>query len=297
VHLSENDPLRAGRVQHRPIELTTDRPLARTTRWFRIAGLTVRLDGDVLESDLFEERWGPFRDDAGAPDLWIEIDGLAGFYNTEVAAGLPDPPYRLRDGRWTVHRLDYDGVFEGPTHLRGRTDGSVGALNGLLRHLLVGALLERGGLLLHAAAVRVAGRVHLVAGPSGAGKTTACRHAPNGVEILGDEQTALVPHDGSVWAWGTPIVGELARPGRPGGGPVKSVDLIAHAAANQRTRLGPREVMRRLLGVTVYYPRDPAMNARALQACAAMAGVLPAWSLAARGDGSFWPLILDAEAT
>ena len=250
------------------------------------------MDGDVFESEFLAERYGPFAADAATPDLRLEIEPTPGFYNAEVADGrLVDSPHVLRDGVWTVHRIDYQGAFVGAGHLRARTDGTVGALNGLLRHLLVVALLDRGGLLLHAAAFKTAGRVVTIAGPSGAGKTTACRHSPAWTTVLGDEQIAIRPHGSEIWAWGTPIVGELARPGLPDGGPLYAIHFIEHADENRCAPLQTHDGLRRLLRATVFYPRDRAINARAIDVCASIASRVAAFRLEARGDGSFWPLL------
>lgn len=268
----------------------------RLTRYYEVAGLRVRLDGDVFESDLLAERWGPFKSDADTADLHLDIEPAVGFYNEEVADGrLVDSPYVLRNGLWTVHRIDYEGTFVAPGNLRARTDGTVGALNGLLRHLLVVALLERGGLLLHAAGFLAAGQALALAGPSGAGKTTACRHSPAWTTVLGDEQIALCPRGGEIWACGTPIIGELARPGLRDGGPLHAIHFIEHASQNRCTRLGVRDGLRRLLPTTVFYPRDRDINARAIDVCASIASRVPTFRLEALGDGSFWPLLQAAQ--
>lgn len=269
------------------------------SRWYEIAGLRLCVEGDVLERELWEERYGPFETVEGPADLHLQTDAIAGFYNRSVAqamteARLGDNPYDLHNGAWTIHRLDYEAVLVGPGHLRARTDGSLGALNGLLRHVLVWALHQRQGLLLHAAGVRVGGGVRALAGTSGAGKTTACRHAPSWATVLGDEHLAVLPRGAGLWAWGTPIVGELALPGRAEGGPLESIDFIEHAADNVRTALDLHETLRRLIRCTVFYPFLRETNALALQACATVATRVTAFRLRARGDGSFWPLLAPA---
>jgi len=261
------------------------------SRWYEIGGLRLRVDGEVFERDLLAERYHPFEATEGPADLRVEIHPVPGFQNRAVAEGRAgDDPYVLRDGVWTIHRLDYEATLVGPGHLRARTDGTLGALNGLLRHLLVWALHERKGLLLHAAGIRVGAGIRALAGPSGAGKTTACRHAPSWAMVLGDEHLVVLPRDDGLWAWGTPIVGELARPGNPAGGPLQSIDFIEHAHDNVRTALDIRETARRLIGCTVFYPFGRDRNALALEACASTAARVAAYRLRARGDGSFWEL-------
>jgi len=263
---------------------------------YTIAGLRIRLGGDILEPALLAERYAPFRADEGEADIHLEVESPGGYFNEEVASGrLASSPFLLRDGKWTLHRLDYEGVIVGPGHVRAKTDGSLGAVNGLLRHMLVVALLERGGLLLHAAGARIGDGVIALAGPSGSGKTTACRHAPAWATVLGDEQLAIRPHGDGIWAWGTPIVGELARPGKPGGGPLSAIYFLEQGDQDRITPLEPLESIRRLVACTVFYPRDSALNARALDACVAIARQVRSSRLEAGAGGSFWPLLAPAD--
>ena len=262
------------------------------TRWYEMAGLRLRLDGVLVEAALLEERYGPFAAAPGVPDLHLEVESSPGFFNPVAEKGRPgDSPFIEREGLSTLHRIDYEGVVVAPGHVRAKIDGTLGAVNGLVRHLLVPALLHRGGLLVHASGLCVSGRVWAIAGPSGAGKTTACRHAPPFATVLGDEHLAVLPRGNALWAWGTPIVGELGQPGKPQGGPLQAIHFIEHATQNRLTPLGKREGLRRLIPSTVYYPRGRTWNGLALQACLTVADRVPAFRLEARGDGSFWSLL------
>lgn len=82
-------------------------------------------------------------------------------------------------------------------------DGHPDGLLAVLELALAGALNPRGGLLLHAAGVIIDGRVWLLPGPSGTGKSTAAA-APDIERVLSDERV-IVRRCGDGWrAWGTP---------------------------------------------------------------------------------------------
>ena len=100
---------------------------------------------------------------------------------------------------------------------------------------------HHGGLLLHAAAVLVSGAAFLLSGDKDAGKTTACRNAPAGVQVMGDEGIVCLPGaDGSGapdgWrAHATPFHSDdYTFTATPGGRPLEALVQIIRGAPGIR---------------------------------------------------------------
>jgi len=65
-------------------------------------------------------------------------------------------------------------------------------LENYLRTLTASLILDRGGLLVHSAAVVRGGRAYLFFGPSGSGKTTVTRLSPRDM-VLSDDLALVLP--------------------------------------------------------------------------------------------------------
>lgn len=89
--------------------------------------------------------------------------------------------------------------------------------------LVIHALSAAGGALMHAASIAGRDGAFLVAGPSGAGKTTMARAtAALGAAILSDERTVVRPRPGAAGGW---LVGGTPWPGEGGFADNRSVPL------------------------------------------------------------------------
>ncbi|MGO8997470.1 MAG: hypothetical protein ACLQVI_29495, partial [Polyangiaceae bacterium] len=160
---------------------------------YLIAGLRVRLDdSDGATREQFAAR---------LPEFQIERDGeaevvlAAEAQDTEVSPNLANQGVLTarEPGLVRIRRIDFEGAWDSA---RRRATclymGPFPALNSFLRIICSYALLERGGVLLHASSVVSNGRAFAFVGPSGAGKTTMARlAAPRAV--LSDEVTAVRP--------------------------------------------------------------------------------------------------------
>jgi hypothetical protein len=114
----------------------------------------------------------------------------------------------------SIRRCDYAGTWT-PASREARCVywGSPLTLSSFLRIVMSYAVLDRGGVLLHASSIVSRGNALVFAGPSGAGKTTIARlGAPR--PVLSDEVTALLPCRGAARAFAchpTPFWGEMVR--------------------------------------------------------------------------------------
>jgi hypothetical protein len=115
--------------------------------------------------------------------------------------------------------------------------------------LTIHLLHQRGGMLLHAACLMHRGRTFVVAGPSGAGKTTLARAAAAlpGVTVLTDERVVVRLHEGRWFADGTPWVGEGSF-AHPASGPLAGIFILDKSNVDRVERLSPVRAMAALLG-------------------------------------------------
>lgn len=122
------------------------------------------------------------------------------------------------------------------------------------------ALPRFDGLLLHASAVKWAGRAFLFSAPSGGGKSTHARHWQEAfgaqAVILNDDKPALRLRDGTFWAYGTPWSGKTPR-NRNDGAPVAAICFLEKAAADRIEPLEAPQALPRLLEQTLR-PADEA---------------------------------------
>jgi hypothetical protein len=91
--------------------------------------------------------------------------------------------------------------------------------------LIVRALEDNQGLLLHGAGLVQNGAVHLFAGEQGAGKSTIARNAP-GMQCLHEEKVAVRRRDGRWWAYGVPVLDNSGATGTNTVLPLAGIYLI-----------------------------------------------------------------------
>ncbi|MBN2495831.1 MAG: hypothetical protein JXR96_14670 [Deltaproteobacteria bacterium] len=91
--------------------------------------------------------------------------------------------------------------------------------------LLVHALGQNGGLLLHGAFMLRDDRAFLFLGRSGAGKSTAARNARSLI-CLHDDKVAVRYVRGCWRAFGVPMLDNRGRPGKPGSAPIDGLYFV-----------------------------------------------------------------------
>jgi hypothetical protein len=225
-----------------------------------IAGLRVDLEVDGPLGRI-PERYGAF---AGA---WGPAD-----YLFAVRPGLPSLG-RLtgraarRHGRVRVEGAESMGWLD-PAARRAEAvvDGSLVALDGLLRAALTLEVLARGGCLFHAAAAVVEGRAHLFPGRSGSGKSTlaALARAP-----LSDELCAVVPGPEGFRVHGTPW-----WIGRQGWAPLGGVHALSWSGEGVAP-MTRAEGLRHLVSNITLFVDEAGTRAAAFEAAARIAAAAP----------------------
>lgn len=199
------------------------------------SGFGVRLRGEDPVLEQLRELWAPFLGAVQTPVLDVRVERAEG----EI------PPGRHMEGGLQETR-------EGGARRLARVEGSIelgarqtavlripggdpsrrlwGGIN-LVIAALGDALPARGGLLIHGAAALLDGRVFLLSGPSGAGKTTWARAcAAAGLPVLSDDTVLVDAGADPPHALGAPFrARDFAAPGR-GRWPLAAVLLPQHGS-------------------------------------------------------------------
>jgi hypothetical protein len=152
------------------------------------------------------------------------------------------------------------------------------------------ALLEAGGLLVHAASLARSGRAWLFPGRSGSGKTTLARLSPD-ARLLSDEISVVGLDGGGARGHGSPFWGELARPGAGAAAPLAAIHFLRHADRHAATRLTPRQALAALLPHVLFFATAPALVARVFEVAARLVERVPGFALGFRPEPSVWEAI------
>lgn len=265
----------------------------------RLAGVSFRVEADPLEAPFIEARFGAYRAPAEPDAVRLRI-AYAGPAFAQPA-GLAFPGARAEveaSGRIVFTRRDeqltYDpaareavfSVARAP-HVQAPVALAPTNVDTPLRLLLSVLLVERGGLLLHAAGLGDARSALVFPAHGGGGKTTTASKLPDSL-VLSDDQIALT-RDGPGWlAHALPFVGQWGKPTRPRSAPLAGLALLAKADVPALRPLRPAEALSRLLGCVVQFlPGGPAR--RAVDTTAALVTQVPVSELALRLDTPLEP--------
>ncbi len=182
---------------------------------------------------------------------------------------------RLAGGRWRIRRHDFDGTFD-PASGRGsvRAVDRPTTLDSYLRVLLTGLLLDRGGMLVHAASLRFGARALLFPGPSGRGKSTLAAKAGRS-RILCDEISCLTGAGALPVLRGTPFWGEF-REGRLNAAyPLAGILFLDRKLPPGVHPVRTAEAFRRMLECVMFFASDTEMNRRLLASLRAVLEAVP----------------------
>lgn len=131
-----------------------------------------------------------------------------------------------------------------------------------LEYMAVGAdfysaLIERGGLLLHASAVVVNGVAYAFSAPSGTGKSTHTslwldyfKKQGKNTYIINDDKPALKLVDGKFYAYGTPFSGKNDLNVNTGV-PLKAIGFIERSQKNYIEKIKPITAVTKILDQTI----------------------------------------------
>jgi hypothetical protein len=165
------------------------------------------------------------------------------------------------------------------------------AIDAVLRIVHTLVLSQQGGFLVHATSAIRKGRAFLLAGVSGAGKTTIARLAPPDAILLTDEISYIKKVDDTYYAFGTPFAGELARLGENVCAPVETLYLLAKGPENRVEPLGSAEACRKLLGNILFFAEEEHSVRRVFDAACEFVRQVPVSRLTFAPDPRVWEMI------
>jgi hypothetical protein len=244
---------------------------------------------DASLATLLERRFRRFLNPSVAPAFHFDITVVPG---TSVDADA-DLEVRADRGQWRLQRGDFQATWD-PAARRGwiRQTRNPYAVDSVLRIVHTLLLSKERGFLLHASSAIRNGRAFLFTGPSGAGKTTIVRAAPQDVLVLTDE-ISYVRHtpDGYV-AFGTPFAGEWADVGEPASAPIAALFRLGWSADNSRKPLDQGTTVRTLMRNILFFADDPSLTTDLLDTACDFAASVPAFELSFAPDSRVWETIV-----
>ncbi|HZN04941.1 MAG TPA: hypothetical protein VFD06_15255 [Candidatus Polarisedimenticolia bacterium] len=268
----------------------------------RIGPLRFAFEGlSERQKERFAAQYGPFLDAGpGAPDLTIRMTraGVETFLTLqEGGSELYRMPTRLDDGARRWWSYEFAGTLaadrrhaelalveeEGPRFERGSEN--------FLRALTAGFILERGGLLLHGAAVVRRGRAYVFFGPSGSGKTTVTRLSPDDL-VLSDDLTLIVRDEGEFRAAGIPFgMAHHHIPDSNEAFPIAGLHRLAQSKDVRRERLTGAAAVADVVASLPFVLQDGEDPRPPMEIAARLCDSVPLWRLYFRKDDAFWSVI------
>lgn len=219
-----------------------------------------------------------------ASDSW-SIAAAAGGQLVAGGYTMPAQPLwqALTDTEWGDIRVFSTGhpAFD-------RSGTFIHALRVLSRGVLMHRLLPRAAaLLVHSAGVEVDGRAMILAGVSGAGKSTISKQllGRNGTRVFNDDRV-LLRETASGWVgYGTPWHGELGI-AQNLKSPLAAVCLLAKSRESRAERLSPREALHGLLPMLSIPWYDERLASLGLRWCERLLESISVYRLHFRPDES-----------
>ena len=272
-----------------------------------VGPLRFRLDGlSVPQADRLSARFRPFmaqRAAPAAPDLTLHLGRAGRSWFLRPPAGRHEI-YRLDRRSRSDARDAWSYEFAGRLSLSRRAadlalveeSGALfdRGLENYLRTLTASLVLERGGLLVHAAAVVRDGRGYLFFGPSGSGKTTVTRLSP-GDTVLSDDLALVLPAGNGFAVAGIPFgMAHHRVPDTNDSFPLVALLRLVQSKDVLRQPLAGARALAELSSCLPFCMQDRSEAARALENAGRLLGAVPAWRLFFREDDAFWKVMEEA---
>lgn len=169
--------------------------------------------------------------------------------------------------------------------------GVRGTVENFLRVLYAHLVVERDGLLVHAAGVVRDGLAYVFLGPSGSGKTTVARLSSDAI-VLSDDMVIVRTTKNGVRAYGVPFRGDFPEAPRSNvAAQVAGLFCLRKGDDHSLQPLPKVHALAELVACVPFVMTAPAMSRRVMAIGERIVHHLPVNALTFRRDAGFWPLI------
>jgi len=159
------------------------------------------------------------------------------------------------------------------------------------------AVNQPPGLLLHSSGIINEGNAYLFSGVSGSGKSTVCNILADKANFtsLHDDMVAITQSEEGIYAWSTPLSGEMPAT-FSSGAPLRAIFFLKQDVTNYTTRLNGKEAAKRL-SLSLIPPLVASNNGlvnepmESLKEILIIAERIPCHELHFKPDFSFWEQI------
>ena len=237
---------------------------------------------------LLEDRFRRFLNPSASPAFEFDITVVPG----DGVDSDAELHVRAEAGRWHLARGDFLAGWD-PGAGRGwiRQTLNPYSVDSVLRIVHTLLLSQERGFLIHASSAIRDGRAFVFAGPSGAGKTTIVRLAPEDVIVLTDEVSYVRQTRAGYVAFGTPFAGEWGDVGEPVSAPIAALFRLDWASENSAHPLDEPSTVRTLMRNILFFAEDRTLTACLLDTACDFAATVPAFRLAFAPDARVWDTI------
>ena len=267
----------------------TEREIARLSLVIEIGGTPLRVnttDADFLE--MLQERYSGFIRESSQAELEFEVETA----NADFVSMDSDVHVTHQRGRWSLRRGDFQAEWE-PASRTGsiRLSPKSHSFDSVLRIVHTLVLARQGGFLLHAASAIRNGKAFLLAGVSGAGKTTISSMAPPDADLLTDEISYVCKQNPGYIAFGTPFTGELNQAGENVSAPIAALYLLAKGNENRIDPISSGDAARALLANILFFAEDEELVQSIFHSAFEFVSRVPVSRLTFVPDARVWELI------
>jgi hypothetical protein len=272
-----------------------------------VGPLRFRLDGmSATQAELLATRYRPFVEGlpavatadvtlhlspAGVPEFLHLPSGGSETYRMERRSGPGTRDVWSYEfaARLSLTRSEADlALVAGSGHLFER------GLENYLRTLTASLILDRGGLLVHSAAVVRGGRGYLFFGPSGSGKTTVTLLSARDT-ILSDDLAMVLPSDDGFVIAGIPFgMAHHHVPDTNASFPLVALLRLVQSNQVSRQRLTGGRALAELSSCLPFVMQETIEATQALANAGRVLDAVDAWRLSFRKDDAFWQVIEEA---
>lgn len=257
-----------------------------------IAGLCVTIDCQHRKlAAMLQERYRNFLAKAGQiPDFHAKIR----WTDTEGINTLRETSPCFNNGQLQIESPGCSGfvdIAKQNGQLTFSSGQPVEEIDYYLR--MVYALLahEKGGVLLHAAGVKTDSGAYLFLGPSGAGKTTVCKHSQAQYTILNDDLILLLPCEKRWQAYSTPFWNPTQVRPSTENAPVTALFWLVQSKQALTRPMRAGQALAALTAGAPIVSVDPGRIPRLLKILSAIQATTPMQALHFLPDPSFWEVI------